>query len=146
MCKEAFKDLAIELTMDALQEAREKGWTFEMLAQKIGGSPHSYRHYAYGETVPSAAVLIGILLITKARRPIKRLSELIGLKAVELPSHSLPTSIGRVMKETGEAIAEVTQAIEDGEITEKERQACLKEINEAIDELIKLKNQLEEKS
>ena len=144
MCKEAFKDLAIELTMDAIQEAREKGWTFEMLAQKIGGSPHSYRHYAYGETVPAAAVLMGIILVTKAKTPVKKLAELVGLRAVEINQSSILTSIGRVMKETGEAIAEVTRAIEDGEITKEERQACLKEINEAIDELLKLKNQLEE--
>ena len=144
MCKEAFKDLAVELTMDALEEARQKGWTFELLAKKIGGSPHSYRHYAYGETVPSAAVVIGIILTTRAHKPIKKLAELVGLKAVEVNTCSLPTSLGKVMKEVGEAIAETSKALEDGVITEEERKSCLKEVNEAIEELLKLKNQLQE--
>jgi hypothetical protein len=143
MCKEAFRELATELVMEALAEAKEKGYTYELLAQKIGGSPHSYRHYAYGETVPALAVFIGILLTTKSRAPLKRLCELVGLKAVEVEESSLPTTVSKAMKEAGEAFATVTAALEDGKVTEEERKACLKEVHEAIEELLKLKNQLE---
>jgi len=144
MCKQAYRDTAESIVMDALAEAKEKGWTFEMLAERIGGSPHSFRHYAYGEGHPSLAVFIGILVTAKPKKAVKRIAELAGLRAVEVNENSLSTSFGRVMKEVGEAIAEISQALEDGEITEDEAKACLKEVDEAIDELIKFKNQLME--
>jgi len=143
MCKEAFQDVAIELTKLAILEAHRKGYTYEMIAFKVGVSSSSIEKYASGERIPSQAGFLALVVGLKLKEPVKKLAELVGLRAVEVSQSSIPTSIGRVMKETGEAIAEVTRAIEDGEITEKERQACLKEINEAIDELLKLKNQLE---
>jgi len=145
MCKEAFQDVAVELTKLAILEAHSKGYTYEMIAFKVGVSTSSIEKYALGERIPSQAGFLALVIGLKLKKPVKKLAELVGLRAVEIDQSSLPTTIGRVMKETGEAIAEITQAMEDGEITEEERRACLKEINEAIDELLKLKNQLEVK-
>jgi len=132
MYKEAFKDLAIELTMDALLEAREKGWTYEMLAQKIGGSPHSYRHYYYGEAVPAVAVLFGVIVVTKAKKPVRKLAELVGLVAVDPPEPSEVVHYGRILKETGEAVAVLSKAIEDGKIDKEEASAVVREAKEML--------------
>ncbi|OMH39940.1 helix-turn-helix domain-containing protein [Desulfurobacterium indicum] len=143
MCKEAFQDVAAELTKLAIFEAHKRGYTYEMIAFRVGVSSSSIEKYAYGERIPSQAVFLALVVGLKLKEPVKKLAELVGLRAVEVSKTSLSTSIGKAMKETGEAIAEVTKALEDGEITDDERQVCLKEINEAIDELIKLKQQME---
>jgi hypothetical protein len=146
MCKEAFRELASDFSSEIIWEARQKGYTAQMLSLKIGKEPKTlYNISSDPSKYLSLPAFLGILVTAQAKETVKKLAELVGLRAVEVSRHSLPTSIGRVMKETGEAIAEVTKALEDGEITEEERKACLKEINEAIDELLKLKNQLEER-
>ncbi|WP_456437223.1 phage regulatory CII family protein [Desulfurobacterium sp.] len=144
MCKEAFQSVAEDLVKLAILEAHNKGYTYEMIAFKVGVSPKSVEKYASGERIPSLTGFLALVVGLKLKEPIRKFSELAGLRAVEISNSSFPTSIAKAMREAGEAFSEVTQALEDGEITEEERRACLKEINEAIDELLKLKNQLEE--
>jgi len=144
MYKEAFRAVAEDLTKLAMLEAHQKGYTHEMIAFKLGISLSSVEKYSGKERVPSLAGFLALIVGLKLKEPVKKIAELVGLRAVEVNENSLPTSFGKVMKEVGEAIAEISQALEDGEITEDEAKACLKEVDEAIDELIKFKNQLME--
>jgi len=145
MRKEAFEDIAIELTRFAVMEAGMKGYTHEMIAFKVGVSTSSVDKYSSGERIPSLSGFLALTVGLKLKETVKRLAGLVGLKSVEVTDDSLPTTLGKVMKEFGEAIAEITRALEDGEVDEEERARCLKEIDEAIDELLKFKNQLEVK-
>ena len=130
----------------AILEAQQKGYTHEMIAFKVGVSLSSIDKYSGKERLPSLTKFLALIVGLKLKEPVKRIAELVGLRAVEINENSLPTSFGKVMKEVGEAIAEISQALEDGEITRDEAKTCLKEIDEAIDELIKFKNQLMEVS
>ncbi|SMO61650.1 hypothetical protein SAMN06269117_11450 [Balnearium lithotrophicum] len=144
MCKEAFQSVAEDLVKLAILEAHEKGYTYELIAFKVGVSPKSVEKYASGERVPSLAGFLALIAGLKLRKPVQKIAELIGMRAIEINSCSLPTTFGKLMKETGEAISEIAKALEDGEITKEEAKACIKEIDEAIDELIKFKQQLKE--
>ncbi len=148
MCKQAYKDLALDLSMDLFQEAKEKGYTEEILAEKIGASPYSILDYRYGKSIPSLAVFIGGWLAVKPEKVLKRFANWSGYVAIKLPKidhqYTLITKqTAKVMRETADVIEAIGKALEDGKLTEAEKKTVIKEIDEAIEELLKLKHSIE---
>jgi len=147
MCKQAYKDLAIDLSMDLFQEAKEKGYTEEILAEKIGASPYSILDYRYGKTAPSLAVFVGGFIAIKPEKVLKRFANWSGYVVIKLPEVKAPftfltSQTSKVMRETADVIEAVGKALEDGELSEREILTVEKEIDEAIEELLKLKHSL----
>ena len=148
MCKLAYKELAIDLAMDLFQEGKEKGYTEEILAEKIGCSPYSILDYRYGRSAPSLAVFLGGFIAVKPVKTLKKLAKYSGCIVIQLPEVDKPFTTllketSQVMKETADVIDSISQAIQDNRITEAEKKQINKEIEEAIEELLKLKKVVE---
>ena len=148
MCKPAFRDFAKELTEDVILEAKEKGYTIEDLAELIGVSKYSISHYLYDDKVPSLPAFIGLYRKTKSEKALKKLASWSGYVVIKLPEIDHQYSLisrqtAKVMRETADVIEAVGKALEDGKLTEPEKRTVVKEIDEAIEELLKLKHSIE---
>ncbi len=148
MCKPAFKELATDLAMTLFQEAKELGYDYQDLADFVGGTKLSMKAYHYGDSTPSLAVFIGIWKKVKPIKTLKVLAKWSGCVVIRLPEiehkYTLITKqTAKVMRETADVIEAVGKALEDGQLTEAEKRTVVKEIDEAIEELLKLKHSIE---
>ena len=142
MCKQAYRDLAIDLSMELFQEGIEKGYTTEILAEKIGASPHSIHDYRYGRTSPSLAVFIGGWLTIKPEKVLKKLASWSGYSVFKLPeidTHSFPILSKKTaasLQEFSEFIDSIGNAALDSKITKAEAEKIRKEGIEAIEKIL----------
>ena len=142
MCKVAYKDLAIELATELFREGIEKGYTTEILAEKIGASPHSIHDYRYGRTAPSLAVFIGGWLAIKPEKVLKKMAGWSGYAVFKLPeidTHSFPIlskKTALTLKEFSEFIDSIGNATLDSKITKAEAERIKKEGLEAIEKIL----------
>jgi len=148
MSKPAFRDLAMYLAMDMFQEAREKGFDDNDIADFIGSKTSSIKAYRYGDSIPSMAVFIGAFKLIKPEKVMKKFASwangvFIPLPEVEEGFGQLIQHAGQVMKETSDVIEKFGKAISDGILENKEIDELEKEIEEAIEALIQLKLKLE---
>ena len=148
MCKPALKEKAKNLVMDMLIEARQKGYTFNDIAEEIGASPKSIQHYLYGEQIPSLPVAFGIHRTVKSKAFASAIAKEANGIFIELPKISksfsfISSQTAKVMRETADVIEAVGKALEDNQLTEDEKRTVVKEIDEAIEELLKLKHCIE---
>jgi len=132
MCKEAFQSVAEDLTRIAVLEAQLKGYNHEMIAFKVGVSSSSVEKYSAKERVPSLATFLALVVGLKLKEPVKKLAELVGLVAAEPPEPSEVCHYGKILKETGEAVASLSKAIEDGRIDREEAREVIKEAKEML--------------
>ncbi len=132
MCKVAFQELAEELTMVAMTEARRKGYTNEMIAMKVGKSVSSAEKWSSAVRTPSLKQFLALIVGLKLKEPVRMLAELVGLVAVEPPECSDIAHYGKILKETGEAVAALSKAIEDGRIDPEEAREVIKEAREML--------------
>lgn len=150
MCKPAFKEIATDLSIELFHEAKEKGYDYQDLADFVGGTKLSMKAYHYGDSTPSLAVFIGIWKKVKPEKTLKKLASwsdciVIKLPEVKAPFTFLTSQTSKVMRETADVIEAVGKALEDGELSEREILTVEKEIDEAIEELLKLKHSLRER-
>ena len=148
MCKPAFKEIATDLSMELFHEAREKGFDYQDLADFVGGTKLSMKAYHYGDSTPSLAVFIGIWKKVKPEKVLKKMANWSGYVVIKLPKIDHQYSLisrqtAKVMRETADVIEAVGKALEDGKLTEPEKRTVVKEIDEAIEELLKLKHSIE---
>lgn len=142
MCKQALREKAKNIVMDMLIEARQKGYTFEDIAEEIGGSPKSIQHYLYGEQVPSLPVAFGIHRTIKSKSFANAIAKEAGGIFIELPEiKGRPLSIiskqtSSSLKEFSEFIDSIGDAVADGDITEAEVEKIKKEAFEAIEKIL----------
>ncbi len=138
MCKEAYKEIARDLMIDILQEAKGKGFTLEDLAQLTGTSYHSLKHYFYEDRIPPFSVVLALLFIIKPEKALKRIAERIGYLIVKLPeinTKSFPIiskQTAEILKEYSEYMESIADAMKDGKITKAEAERIKKEGLEVI--------------
>lgn len=111
MCKPAYREIATDLAMDLFQEAREKGYIDEVLAEKIGCSHYSILDYRYGRSLPSLAVFLGGWLAVKPEKPLKKLASWSGYVAVKLPDPQ-DVNLQLLYKKTAVSLNELAQFLE----------------------------------
>ena len=145
MCKPAFKTIAKNLVMDLIDEAKNKGYTFEDLADFIGGSPNSVKHYLYDEQIPSLSVFIGLWKITKPEKVLKKLASWSSYAVFKLPQINttahpviLTKKTASSLKEFSEFLDEVGNSLSDNRITKSEAQKIEKEGIEAIEKILEI--------
>jgi len=142
MCKPAFRDLALDLSMALFQEGKDKGFDFKDIAQFIGSSENTIRHYFYGEATPSLSVFIGACKRIKPLKTLKMMADWSNAVVIKLPeSHkgelsTITEQTSVILRETADVINEVSDAIRDGRIDMNEQGRIVREINEAIEALI----------
>ena len=123
MCKQAFVELARELSSDLLHEAKEKGYTRQLLGMKIGKKEKTLHNIASDVSKSlTLAEFIGILMTIRGTETLRRLAHLIGAELVELPEADPgdPRQLAEALQEFGEFIKTHAKAIEDGVITKEE--------------------------
>ncbi len=145
MCKQAYKDIALDLATELFQEGKEKGYTEEILAEAIGASPHSIHDYRYGRTIPSLAVFIGGWLTIKPEKVLKRFANWSGYAVFKLPNIDttahpviLTKKTAQSLKEFSEFLDEVGNSLADNKITKTEAQKIEKEGLEAIEKILEI--------
>ena len=148
MCKPAFKEIATELAMDLFLEAKEKGFDYQDLADYTGSTPLTMKAYHYGDGTPSLAVFIAVWKRIKPVKTLKKLAKYSNCVVIQLPEVNKPFTTllketSQVMKETADVIDTVSEAVKDNKITQTEKEQINKEIDEAIEELLKLKKVVE---
>jgi transcriptional regulator with XRE-family HTH domain len=150
MCKQALKEKAKNLVMDMLIEARQKGYTFEDIAENIGASPKSIQHYLYGEQIPSLPVAFGIHRTVKSKAFANAIAKEAGGIFVELPevneSHFsiLSKKTASSLQEFSEFLNTVGDSLADNRITKGEVERIKKEGFEAIEKILEIIKTVEE--
>ncbi len=144
MCKQVFRDFAKELTEDLILEAKEKGYSIEDLAELIGVSKHTILNYFYDEKIPSLPAFVGLWRKTRPEKTLKKLATWSGFIVIKLPEVKEPFTLltsqtAKVMRENADVVEVIGKSIKDGKITNEEVKVIEKEIDEAIEELLKLK-------
>ena len=146
MCKRAFKEKAIDLAMDLIQEGKKEGFTYDDIADYVGGAKSTVKGYAYGEKIPSLSVFIGMLQLVKSKNICQRLAKLCNCIVIDISSHAeiknskdIIYHTSSITKETSDVLQEIAKSLEDGEITEFEKEKIVKEIDEAIEALLACK-------
>ena len=148
MCRLAFKELAFEITMEMVSDARKQGYDFRDLADHLDCSEFTVRKYFYGEKTPSFPVFIGMFKKVKPVNVLRKFAGYCGYAVVKLPEvkanlKNISIHTSKVMKETADVITSVAKALEDQEIKDFEKKDISTEINEAIEALLKLRAYME---
>ena len=145
MCKPAFKELAEDLAMELMQEAKEKGFDYEDLADYIGGTKLTMKAYHYGDSTPSLAVFIGLWKKVKPEKVLKRFANWSGYAVFKLPNIDttahpviLTKKTAQSLKEFSEFLDEVGNSLADNKITKTEAQKIEKEGLEAIEKILEI--------
>jgi len=145
MCKVAYKETALDLAMELFQEGKEKGYTEEILAEKIGCSPYSIQDYRYGRSAPSLAVFIGGWIAIKPINTLKTLAKwsnciVIPVPQVDEKSHLaiMSKKLASSLQEFSEYVDTVGNSLADNRITQSEAQKIEKEGYEAIEKILEL--------
>lgn len=144
------KHLAKEISYSLLQEARDKGFTKEDLAEYLGLTPRTVQDYTVGHGVPAASIIFGVWKLIKPYKTLKKLalySDCLVFKVPNVNKDKLPRVAkltAQIMKETSDVIDGVAVAIEDGKLTRTEKLRLIDEVNEALDALLKLRAYMED--
>jgi len=129
-------------------ELENQGFTPADLSEKIGGAPRTYENYKYS-AMPSMPVFCGMIRIGRPARVMKKLATACGgyfirLKNNNTCSGTLAKQTSDIMSETADVIRVVARILEDGIITSGERSMINREIDEAIEALLRAKICLEQ--
>ncbi len=149
MCKRAYREFAIDLSMKLLHKAKEEGFSLKLISKKTGIAEATLKGYFYGEKVPSVSTFIAILDIAKIKEVVNDIAELIDCCVVDISQYKTSSSkdliahTATITKETSDVLQEISRSLEDNKITESEKEKIIKEINEAIEALINCKISLE---
>ena len=146
MCKPAFKEIAADLGMELIQEAKEKGFDYEDLADYIGGTKLTMKAYHYGDSTPSLAVFVGLWKKVKPEKALKKFANWSGYAVFKLPQIDQQTAhpviltkkTANSLKEFSEFLDQTGTAIADHKITKQEAQQIEKEGLEAIEKILEI--------
>lgn len=150
MCKVGHKHFAKEIAYSLFQEARDKGFTKEDLADYLGSTVRTIQDYSIGHGLPSASIIFGTWKLIKPFKTLKKLARYSDCVVVKLPkvkNEDLPRIAkltSEIMKENADVISGVSEAIRDGKLTRTEKLHLIDEINEAIEALMRLRVSLED--
>ncbi|MGA1846886.1 phage regulatory CII family protein [Deferribacter abyssi] len=150
MCKVGHKYFASEIACSLFQEAREKGFSKEDLADYLGVTPRTIQDYTIGHGLPSAGVIFGVWKLVKPVNTLRRLAGYTNCIVVELPEDKsgklskVAKLTAEIMKENADVINGVAEAIEDGKLTRTEKLHLIDEVDEAIEALMRLRVSLED--
>lgn len=150
MCKPAFKELATDLAMELITEARQKGFDYEDLAEFVGTTKLTMKAYNYGDSTPSLAVFIGIWKRAKPIGVLKKFASWSNCIVVPLPeiknsqASTITRQISKNLKEFSEYIDQIGTAIEDGRISTEEAEKIKKEGLEAVEMIMETLKIVEE--
>lgn len=138
-----------------VQDARlEAGMTLEELADAMGCS---VSHCNNEETGAREDITPGIIKVdrlcraSKSIKPIEALARVNNCAIVPLPiptpdNKDILRDASRILAETGDAIAEMGNALVDGKVTEDELCRCTQQIHEAVEALLRAEANLVAKS
>ena len=149
MIKPAHQQFAEKLVQLLIWEAGHNGFSSSDLADQVGGSPRTYENYRY-EAIPTLAGFLGILRITKPQEVARKIAQQCGGYFVKITNHNKPSPIAlskqtaEIMKETADVINAVADTLRDSRISEAERKRVIREIDEAIEALLRARMSLEE--
>jgi len=136
------EQFAEKMVRDLMWEAGHSGFTPADLADKVGGSPRTYENYKY-ISMPTLAGFLGIFRTIRPRHVAKKIAEQCGgyfipLSADRDPGLStLSKQTSEIMKETADVISAVAKSLEDGQVNVIEKKCIIKEIDEAIEALLR---------
>ena len=148
MIKPAHQQFAEKLIQLLMWEAGHNGFSSTDLAEQVGGAPRTYENYKY-EAMPTVAGFLGILRITRPQQVAKKIAQQCGGYFVKISNQKfspliLSKQISEIMKETADVIKAVADTLRDGRISESERKYIVKEIDRAIEALLRTRISLEE--
>jgi len=149
MTKPAHQDFAEKLIQLLMWEAENNGFTSTDLAEKVGGSARTYENYKYG-AMPTVAGFLGILRTTRPRQVAKKIAGQCDGYFVHLSNDgkacqsTLTRQTSEIMKETSDVIKAVAETLRDGKVTEAEKKHIIREVNEAIEALLRTRICLQE--
>ena len=147
MCKRAFKEKAIDLTMDLIHDGKKEGFNFDDIAEFIGGAKSTVKGYAYGEKIPSFGAFLGMLRLLKSKKVIQEIAKIGNFIIIEEPkiiknNSNLIAHTSTITKEISDVLNEISKSLEDNQVTDIEKEKIIKEIDEAIEALLQCKESL----
>jgi hypothetical protein len=139
---------AEKMVKDLMWEAGHNGFTQEDLSDAVGPSCRTMENYQYG-SMPTLAGFMGIYRTVRPERLAEKLAGVCGgffvrPRVPDRPSAMLTRQTAQIMKETADVLNAVAAALHDDKIDKGERLAILKEVDEAVTELMTLKVYLSE--
>ena len=147
--KKAYEHLASELSAELLSEAREKGYTMPMLSLYIGKEPKTLYNIASDPSkYLSLPAFLGGLTVVEAKRTLQKIAHLLNCEVVELPEVDPcnpfnPKEAARIMKEVAEFLEAHAEAIDDDEISPREKERLSKEGWEAVRAVLRMLKAIE---
>ncbi len=143
--KMADKVLAKDLTIDLIDEGREKGFTAADMADFVNVSVSAIEGYVYrDDLLPSLPVFIGLWRKIKPQKALKTMAKwsncvVLPFPEVERPFFSLMTKrTAETLKEFSEFIDAISDAMKDGKITTEEAKQIEKEGLEAVAKILEI--------
>jgi len=150
MTKPAHDQFAEKMVRLLMWEAESGGFTPADLADQVGGSPRTFENYRY-QSMPTLAGFFGMLRAVKPPQVAKKVAQQCGGVFVPLSNNgpsglsSLSKQTSEIMKETADVIGAVAKSLEDGKVNVIEKRCIIKEIDEAIEALLRTRISLKEK-
>ena len=120
-----------ESAIPAKEIARRLGMSHQILLNKA--NPHCETHKLSHRECLAIQLLTGNYRIHEAE------AIELGVLETKAEQKNLLESVLRAAKENGDVIRVVTDALEDGTVSEREKSVCLTEIEESIDALMAVK-------
>lgn len=151
MVKPAHQQFSDKLIRLVMWEAENAGFSHADLAETVGGSARTYENYKYGGT-PTIAGLFGIIRTVKPQQVAKIIAEQCGgyYVSVSVGGGPSPDTMARhassIMAETSDVVRAVADSLKDGVVSKPKRALIVREIDEAIEALLKTRIVLDEGS
>ncbi len=141
--KQAHRDCAEDILKDLMREANFNGYSDRDLENMVGRSWRTHQNYRNGDGKPSVEGFIGIIRVTKPVQTMKKLCRQANGYFIQLDggtdcsASSIATRISDIMKETADVVSVAAESLRDGRVTDAEKKRLSREIDEAIEALLR---------